>query len=145
MLLCAYPNSYADLIANRHVNPDRDCVFGCNPSWQIYTNRKIERNRFGYHPKCGDIIAWEIQAIDRLKNNIFKGLWYYSEIMPTLDVTILMNGVEQKLTAPSCYKAVCRIDLVRSLHMSTGDTIQVEVKSVVEDGFINSIQPSLVH
>lgn len=145
LLFCAFPYSYADLIANRDANPDKACVFGFDASWEIYTSHDIERNRFGYHPKGGDIIVWKIKAVDRLQNTMFKGIWYYSEIMPILDVIILINGVQQKLKTPSCYKAVCAIDLVKSVNMSLGDTFRVEVISVVEDGFINSMHPSVVH
>ena len=144
-LFCAFPNSYADVTANPYVNTYRDCVFGCDASWEIYTSQNIDMNRFGYHPKGGDIIAWKIKTIDRLKSTMFNGIWYYSEIMPTLDVTILFNGVEKRLTTPSCYKAICIIELANPVHISVGDTIQIEVKSIVEDGFINSIQPSVVH
>ena len=102
-------------------------------------------NRFGYHPKGGDIIAWKIKIIDRLKSTRLNGIGYYSEIMPILDVAILINGVEQSLLTPSCYKAICTIELANPVNLSIGDTIQVEVKSVVEDGFINSIQPAVGH
>ena len=144
ILFCAIPYSYADSIANSDVNSDKACVFGCYASWEIYISQEIEFNRFGYNPKGGDIIAWKSKTIDRSQNAMFNGIWYYSEIMPTLDVTILMNGVEQKLKTPSCYKAVCTIDLVNSVNISIGDTFRVEVISVVDDGFINSMQPSVV-
>ena len=144
-LCCAFPNSSADVTANRYVDSDKDCVFGCDASWETYTCQKIEMNRFGYHPKGGDIIAWKIKTIDRLKSTRLNGIGYYSEIMPILDVTILINGVEQSLLTPSCYKAICTIELAYPVNLSIGDTIQVEVKSVVEDGFINSIQTSVVH
>jgi hypothetical protein len=145
LLFCAIPHSYADLLGYSYVTSNKDCVFGCDASWEVYTSQNIELNRLGYHPKGGDSIAWKFKTIDRIQHTIFDGIWYHSEIMPTIDVTIKINGVEQRVKTPSCYKAICTIDLVDPINISIGDTIQVKVKSVVEDGFIISIKPSVVH
>ena len=86
-----------------------------------------------------------MKTFDSLAYTRFNGIWYYSEIMPTFDVAIRINGVKQRLANPSCYKAIGTIDLVDPVHLSSGDGIQLEVESVADDGFIHSIQPSVVH
>jgi hypothetical protein len=143
ILFCTFQYSYANQILSNKVSKNEDCTFDCGTFWDTYTNHDIEVNRHGYHPKVGDIIAWRIKSIEGGRNSTFDGIIYYSKIMSTIDIRILINNVEQKIKTPSWYKWRCDIDLLYPVNISSGDLISVEVIAIVEDGFILSMQPSV--
>lgn len=143
---CSSPEVSGGLTRNSKFPDSEVCSLACAASWETYTNASLSVDSAGYHPKSGDTIEWKLTKIDNGWSVAYHGFWYSSKKHYPLKVQISVNGAEKALNEPECEDEFCNVSLLKSVGVSSGDIIRLDVKGVIDRDFtISSLQPSGGH
>lgn len=143
---CSSPEVSNGLTRNNKFPDSEVCSLACAASWETYTNASLSVDSRGYRPKSGDTIEWKLTKIDDGGSVAYRGFWYASKKHSPLKVQISVNGSEKALNEPECKDEICYVPLLKSVDVSSGDIIRLDVSGVVaEDFIVSSLQPTGGH